>query len=108
MTKQQKIREGMAKYLREHDGIICCSEIECGETDCCECQSEGLLTYLHSQGVVIKVERELPPLSKKVLDILDVRGLTPLVASAIPKALFVHAQDLQDAGFTAVEPLIKE
>lgn len=65
MTKQEKIeeiREGIASYLRENDGILCLRVIECESVDCVDCQAVGLMSYLHSQGVVIKVDRDLPKL----------------------------------------------
>lgn len=60
MTKQEKIRQGIATYLRNSDGILCLRPDECDDMDCCECQAQGITRYLHSQGAVLKVERELP------------------------------------------------
>ena len=48
MTKQEEIREGVAKYINQYSelGLEVCAGM--------------IMDYLHSQGVVIKVERELP------------------------------------------------
>ena len=60
-----------------------------------------ILSYLHSQGVVIKVKRELPAviLSKDMTD-ADRR---------YKKAVWEYAQEtMVEAGYVATKPLIKE
>lgn len=65
MTKQEQIREGIAKHFRPHtlgdveddlSGFISCT----GTMKLWRYEADELLEYLHSQGVVIKVERKLP------------------------------------------------
>lgn len=58
MTGQQKIREGTAKFLYEARGGKNW-EKSINREEWLNHAGE-LLAYLHSQGVVIKVERELP------------------------------------------------
>ena len=61
MTKRKEIREGIAKIVfnaRQPD-----SDFEClykHQQEAWRCVADKLLSYLHSQGVVIKVDRELP------------------------------------------------
>ena len=59
MTKQERIREGLREIIIEHtDSCLGC--------DCLDCQKESkeflnqVFNYFDSQGVVIKVDRELP------------------------------------------------
>ncbi len=53
MTKQEEIREGIANYLKNKDSCHIDWDWEYGFAD-------EILAYLHSQGVVIKVEGKLP------------------------------------------------
>ena len=64
MTKQEEIREGIK------DAITFCPENkECPHygsknwQDCIDCMVENVVTTLHSQGVGIKVEGEMPVIS---------------------------------------------
>ena len=50
MTKQEEIREGMANIIAKG------RKDECITLDI----AQRLINYLHSKGVVIKVDRELP------------------------------------------------
>ena len=92
MSKQEKIREGIGTWLLERDA---CHDVDCGNTKCnANCPylreiTERFMAYLHSQGVVIKVEREL---DEEYFD-----GLEGIVADRI-----------RQAGYVAVEPLIEE
>jgi hypothetical protein len=64
MSKQdeikKKVREIVKGYPDCHFNKDKCNQFEV----CDECITEDLFQYLHSQGVVIKVEGELPELSK--------------------------------------------
>ena len=83
MTKQEEIREGIASYIRLYNGT---------STTASEFTSKAILEYLHSQGVVLKVDKELP--------------IVPLTAHCM--GAYRRAQaDMVDDGFTAVEPLIE-
>lgn len=83
-TKQEEIREGIKQLFRENfyaDGWhqpICDVDLT----------TEFLLDYLHSQGVVLKVERELP------YSVED--------SFVSPEAM----ETIKKAGFTATGPLI--
>ena len=64
MTKQEEIREGLAEELCKINGGIWNAA---NYNDYWLEKADGALSYLHSQGVVIKVERELPENSLKTL-----------------------------------------
>ena len=107
MTKQEEIREEI------HDIIgNCLIEIGCGGGGCpkAEIQQEeaqercltGILSYLHSQGVVIQVERELPKCSECCGEKL-VYG-----EPENWKTLHLCPTCYGMGGYVAVEPLIKE
>lgn len=58
--------------------------------------SKALMILLNGLGVVIKIDRELPPIPDKVTD-------------GFHRARWLQAQqDMLGAGYVAVEPLIKE
>ncbi len=92
VTKQEEIREFITKDIIEtifgdtfgyHSGM---SEIA----------TEKIFTYLHSQGVVIKVERELPD------------NPYYLVQAMAGDSIYNEAQQgMLRAGYTAFEPLKK-
>ena len=99
MTKQEEIREGMRSRLTYTFDFT---------TD--EITTE-ILSYLHSQGVVLKVDRELPKLDLLAIDWvcpLNHNPTTPYEKGEVER-LKRFAQDvLIYAGYVAVEPLIKE
>ncbi len=86
MATREEIREGIFKVLfpysnADHytgDGTV-----------------QKVLDYLHSEGVVIKVDRELP-------EDLDVWKETRR------GGYFIGSEALEEAGYVAVEPLIEE
>lgn len=60
-----------------------------------------ILSYLHSQGVVIKVERELPEVPLwAIRDGIEIKSADIVYKLAL--------QDMLRAGYVATEPLIKE
>jgi len=91
MTKQEEIREGMAKELRIHHYKFPYSY---GDSDIMRKATEDttnlILKYLHSQGVVLKADKEL---TYSVED----SYISPEVMEAIKKA-----------GYGYMESLIKE
>ena len=97
MTKQQEIREGIvsiAKQWFSNNGFAY-------QTMPNDRSFEGdLLAYLHSQGVVIKAEKELP----------ENNFICNLVTGEkYQDAGYRNAQrDMLKAGYVVVEPLIKE
>ncbi len=97
---QEKIMKGMAKQLAQFDGQ---------DWDALSLEAQGtykgraivLGCHLHSQGVVIKVDRELPdkPLADDWAEAIK----------APRNAFYELAQkDMLKAGYVAVEPLVKE
>jgi len=91
MATREEIREGILKIQRCEDGGDCPEDYE-GDDPCPECRTEKLTNYLHSQGVVIKVEGKLldtiPDLC--VVNLVEGRGY--------PRCM---------AGYEAVESLIE-
>ena len=77
MTKQEEIREGIKNILSEHFGLAPTQEPFVSELP------NKIIKYLHSQGVVIKVDREL--------------GKTP-----------IGVADWSKISMEEVEPLIEE
>ena len=83
MTKQDIIKEGIAQTIKDDAG----GYVHLMEHDRIRI-SKAIVGYLHSQGVVIKVDRELP-------EIWD--GYT----------MDAYLLKLKKAGYVAVEPLIE-
>ena len=108
MTKQEEIREGIAEFLwkrgAKHTRFWPFSALEKVEKESPYLKGtrqaylkkvDQLLSYLHSQGVVIKVERELPQCPSNRDDTV--------------RLIWEEAQQaMLNAGFTATEPLIEE
>jgi len=92
MTRE-KIREGLKTFFKEWDesGMI---TFDC---ECAECISDrdifinALCEYLHSQGLVLKVERELPK--------------NPCFTSGYIANYERSQEDMLEAGYEAVIPL---
>lgn len=98
MNKQEEIREGIAQNLEdvfsELDHWDC--PAECGHKVCLtewrDTLTDELLAYLHSQGGVIKVDKELPA--------IVARGYFGRAMANLTQ------KDMLKAGFVAVEPLV--
>ena len=82
MAKQEEIREGIEETLHASVSVLHDFSFHFIRRESREELADRILKYLHSQGVVIKVDR------------------------AVPDDRF-H-RDLRMAGYVAVEPLIKE
>ena len=94
-TKQEGIREGI-KDIFSGWGI--------GNWDIDHSAIDDLLNYLDSQGVVLKVERELPD-----EDTSDIKQLLGVEDEYNCLFYYFKAQEtMLKAGYTAVEPLVKE
>ena len=91
MTKQEEIREGIKEILLPSGKESVITPYMSGIV------SQLIMEYLHSQGVVIKVERELPDCPGRVV--------------ADPEHLMLYKQMQEGfikAGYAiAVEPLVK-
>lgn len=83
MTKQAEIREGINQYLTKR--FICDQDGEVPEDECLH-EADALLAYLHSHGVVIRADRELPAMESQERSI-------------------IFADFLKKSGYVAVEPL---
>jgi len=99
MATREEIREGIKKFLQgtAHNGYYDGLELR-------------LIEELASQGVVIKVDRELPYATEETV-FGRLTWPVPLMDPAHGTYIEVYRlaqQDLGEAGFVAVEPLIKE
>jgi len=99
VTKQKKI-QAKAHQIIEANLLIC------GGIPLLTLKGlEELFTYLHSQGVVIKVDRELPkypyPLVTQVTGGME-------VVDTWQKIYDETQQGMLEVGYVAVEPIIKE
>ncbi len=96
MTKQEKIREGIAEWLWENragettvqDWVNSWAKLPENRKQDFRKDATDFMIYLNSQGIVLKVDRELPE------------------CSIIPKTTGVCPY--KKAGYGAVEPLIEE
>ncbi len=60
MATREEIREGVAKELARQDDELIWGHIKAESQAVFLFEANQILSYLHSQGVAIKVERELP------------------------------------------------
>jgi len=96
MTREE-IREGIAKRINHNDSLEWCVASEQVRLSCLQ-KSDGILSYLHSKGVVIKVDRELPQCPYNKLSWGDYE-----------QSIYKQGQeDMVKVGYGAFEPLIKE
>lgn len=98
MTKQEEIREGIGKIVSD---TVKLHSIRAGNQAVFVYTGDKplqdlILEYLHSQGVVIKVDKEFP------------ESLTVYGYGEEKYLRMVSPQELKEAGYVAVEPLIKE
>ncbi len=122
-AKQEKIREGMAEYLWENRvGETTASDWADTWVELPEMNKEGyredagaFMIYLHSQGVVIKVDRELPldeyHMASQFPKIFN--GRLDIVDYSEKKHEYLsNAKPIMNgmckAGYVAVEPLIED
>lgn len=106
-TKQDIIREGIKAILTSDFNVSVVAEGHALDSSdfpkafdkAWSNRVDTIFSYLHSQGVVIKVEKELP------FPMCTVRMNDPRYQDGA----MIHAQKLMlEAGYVAVEPLIKE
>ena len=106
MTNRTEIQAGMVDYIR-----LVGNKPEVYTPEMC---SEDLMEYLHSQGVVIKVDRKLPNLckfeQKQLREIVDHSGNSGIRHDY--NIRIAHTEGVQhkmlSEGYVAVEPLIDE
>lgn len=111
MNKQDKIREGIAAFLCNYSGgsswwYLSINHMVYKQQEYLE-EADEILGYLHSEGVVIKVDRELP--QNPYVD--SYQGNDPEAQSVNDAAEWSYEEaqkDMKKAGFEAVGPLIKE
>ena len=103
MTKREKIRERFAvEFYLWSVPQKPWTEAEEYKKGICLSIADELLEYLHSQGVAIKVERELP--RDICQDVIDTIGATREDAGSYKRS----QQDMLKAGCGFFEPLIEE
>jgi len=111
MTKQEEIKEGINQYLTKR--FICDIDGEVPSDECLH-EANALLAYLHSQGVVIKVDKvdscdDCPhnhpyTFTEPFYD--GKAGSDCDLLFQLPKGC--HKYTTNEAGYVVVEPLIKE
>ena len=95
MTKQEKIREGLERTIVDERLILGYS----GKL------ASKILSYLHSQGVVIEVERELPEYPYPL--VTQIAGEMEIIDTW--HKIYNEAQsDMLKAGYVAVVPIKEE
>ena len=103
MTKQEKIREGIARELCYEwwNPITQWEDLDDMNRKIYYCLADAVLSYLHKQGVVIRVKGKLPfdsdRAKKKLAEKHNWYG----------QGLFDMYMDLMTAGYVPVEPLIE-
>jgi len=120
-SKQEEIREGIAKQLLQGtiDARYGCPQKDLEGNPSVQTgwasepdkvrehylqKADQILIYLHSQGVVIKVDRELPEHWGNKIDWRN-KKLNE-AGKAYSKVYYVAQEDMLKAGYVAVEPLI--
>jgi len=101
MTKQEQIREGIENILIKYkkslhkEGLIWKSK---ANVDFRKFAAEDIMQYLHSQGVVIKVEGELP-------DSKDFHWYNDWGGQCGRSGFELALKEIKEAAYVAVEPL---
>ncbi len=120
MSKQDVIREGMALLIPTDCNSCYLDGSKEIKSDCDDLEEPGspcllqlflakeCLTYLHSQGVVIKVDRELPKNPVMVTDLFGLSKEEALSKNVANDCLVKLAQqDMLRAGCGFFEPLVE-
>jgi len=103
MTKQEEMREGMLVPLIKHYltgkrlTVIDYNRI-----------ADEQLAYLHSQGVVIKVEKEPPLIFLKDAEEHDTKWAESNFTDSLQEFGKETQRNMLKVGYIATEPLIKE
>ena len=98
MAKQEEIREGIAVRLYWKDHPVGDWSVELPETKAIYyIRANVALSYLHDNGVVIKVERELP-FQVIINDAVTVGG----------SKIDIPNEVLKSAGYEAIESLVEK
>ena len=106
MTIQEKIRRDVYIITLDYFRRITEAIESAGDELPDETLADELLEYLHSQGVVIKAERELPDKWGEWDG--DFKISSRLFDSNSEEAYNLAQQDMLRDGYVATEPLIKE
>jgi len=128
MTKQEEIREGMWEFILEVRQYLCNTEFapepftEPVDFDVLREMGNAQLKKMDSQGVVVKVDRELPKnryvapkeiragegVDTKVHNLMSYIEHRSERETAMNWAYAYAQDDMGEAGYVAVEPLIEE
>ena len=92
-SKQGEIREGIDRELDAFAQTLLLHPFKLEQLK--GIASKSIKDYLHSQDVVIKVERELPEITYEPCPLIKGRLMAQMI-------------NLKKAGYVAVEPLIEE
>ena len=114
MTEQKKIKEGMARRLFDSEmnrdqvfGVAHREKAWADEKETWLARAGDELAELHSEGVVIKVDREFPDIEQVFA---NVANLSKEVHKNVlgDKWKFINAVRKSLDGYTAFEPIIEE
>ncbi len=113
MTKQEKIWDGIKTYVGECLSVSGCLESGCmkAEREAIELQegiTDSIINYLHSQGVVIRVDRELPLITPQEVEEHDTKWSSSNFVDSLQEFGKKKQRDMLNDGYVAIEPLIKE
>ena len=109
MTRQEEVREGVARRLaiRDDKGFLdhqtLTYKITVEEYE----WVDRLLSYLHFQGVVIRVEKEPPLIFLKDAEEHDTKWAESNFTDSLQEFGKETQRNMFKAGYTAIEPLIK-
>ena len=111
MTREE-IREGIASRCFENcDGATLeqCDELhkQYGNKACWYCGADQVLHYLHSQGVVIKVARELPLITLQEAEEHDAKWSLSNFTDSLQGFGKKAQKNMLKDGYEAVESLIE-
>lgn len=101
-SKQEEIKEGVKDIIIDNSGNISClyTEPRNLHVELCLNIADKILSYLHSQGVVIKVDRELPK--------IPIKAFENYKEHELGEKCRLTQRDMLKSGYVAVEALIRE
>ena len=98
--KREKIREGIEKLTEDRFRSPAEGAGLNWDRSFNRLLAEDILSYLHSQGIVIKVDRELP--------IVPQAAIAPMYDKVFLEGINAGQYNMLKAGYVAVEPLVTE
>ena len=107
MTSQEEIKEGVAQWLSGYFKFGW-QQLDDKQHQQKLDEAQSLLSYLHSQGVVIKIDKKLLLISLKDAEEHDTKWAESNFTDSLQEFGKETQQNMLKAGYVAIEPLIKE